>query len=143
MVFLITSVSGFVTLFLVLLTLALPYVLRARARAAGSHMAAISRRMQAHYWIGYAILALTTLHMFLSMQAGMARGTSALGLDLASLGLLLIALQVMLGINLKAVAGIGKTGLRRVHFVTMLAIVALVAVHLALNSALLQELTRS
>ena len=143
MAFLITSVSGFASLLLVLLTLALPYVLRAQARGAGSQAAAIWQRMQAHYWIGYAILALTSLHMFLSMQAGMARGTSALGLELASLGLLLIALQVMLGINLKEATGIGKTGLRRVHFVTMLAIVASIAVHLTLNSALLQELTRN
>lgn len=126
MAFLFTSSSGFLALFFLLLTLALPYLLRAR--------------MRWHYWIGYLILALTSAHMWVSMQAGMARGTSTLGLDLATLGLLLILFQVMLGMSLKEAEAVSRRGLRRMHFGLMLGIALIAVVHLGLNSALLHSL---
>lgn len=126
MAFLFTSISGFLALFMLLLTLAVPYLLR--------------KRMRWHYWIGYLILALTSAHMWVSMRAGMARGSNALGLDLATLGLLLILFQVMLGLSLKDADAVSRAGVRRMHFALMLGIVAIALAHFGLNSALLRTL---
>ncbi|MGH8377761.1 MAG: hypothetical protein ACRER7_02300 [Gammaproteobacteria bacterium] len=135
--FLITSISGFLALFLILFTLVLPYVLRWQMRR-GDVWTAAWQRMKLHYWIGYAVLILTILHMYVSMGAGLAHRTSTLGLDLATLGLLLILIQVALGISLRSANATGRLRLRRMHFVIMAGIVMIVLVHLALNSVLIQ-----
>lgn len=137
--FLITSISGFLALFLVLFTLVLPYVLRAQARRGGSRAIAAWQRMHLHYWIGYAVLTLSVTHMYVAMGAGVAHRTSMFGLDLATLGLLLILAQVMLGVGLRSAGSSVRSGLRRLHFVTMTGIVAMLLAHLALNSVLLQQ----
>ena len=136
---LITSISGFLALFLVLLTLALPYVLRAQARRAGSQAVAAWQRMHLHYWIGYAVLTFSVVHMYVAMGAGVAHRTNIFGLDLATLGLLLILVQVMLGVGLRTAGSSIRSGLRRLHFVIMTGIVAMVLAHLALNSVLMRE----
>lgn len=137
--FLITSISGFLALFLVLLTLALPYVLRAQARRGGSQAVAAWQRMHLHYWIGYAVLTFSVVHMYVAMGAGVAHRTNIFGLDLATLGLLLILVQVMLGVGLRTAGSSIRSGLRRLHFVIMTGIVAMVLAHLALNSVLMRE----
>lgn len=137
--FLIVSISGFLALFLILFTLALPYVLRAQARRGGSRAIAAWQRMHLHYWIGYAVLTLSVVHMYMAMGAGVAHRTNMLGLDLATLGLLLILVQVMLGVGLHSAGSSARSGLRRLHFVIMTGIVATVLAHLVLNSFLLQE----
>ena len=78
--------------------------------------------------------------MWVSMQTGMARGTSAIGLDLATLGLLLILFQVMIGMGLKEARGESRLAARRWHFALMLGIVSIAMVHITLNSALLHIL---
>lgn len=138
----IASVSGFLALFLIAITLSLPYILRRQMRAAGVQASAVWQRMRAHYWIGYLILALTMLHMYVSMGTGMLRDTGALGIDLASFGLLLIFVQVALGMSLERSAGKRRAPLRRLHFVLMLGIVGLILMHIALNSILLHSLMR-
>lgn len=137
--FLIISISGFLALFLILFTVALPYVLRAQARRGGSRAIAAWQRMRLHYWIGYVVLMLSVMHMYLAMGAGVAHRTSMLGLDLATLGLLLILTQVMLGVGLRNASTSSRPGLRRLHFVIMTGIVAMVLAHLALNSVLIRE----
>lgn len=129
--FLVTSVSGFFAGFLVLYTAALPYLLRRLRPVAGG--------MALHYCIGYLIFGVLLLHMFVSMQAGMARGADLTGLNLATGALLLVMLQVMLGTTLMA-GGVKARPLRVLHFSLMLGIVGLSAAHIALNSALLRGL---
>ena len=132
--FLVTSISGFFAAYLVLCTATLPYLLR-RLRPAGR-----ARGMTLHYCLGYLIFGVLMLHMLVSMQAGMARGADLTGLNLATTALFVVMLQVVLGTTL--MAGGPKTGgLKRVHGVLMLGIVTLSALHVALNSALLQSLT--
>lgn len=132
--FLVTSISGFFAAYLVLYTAILPYALR-RLRLAGE-----SRSMTLHYCVGYLIFGVLILHMFVSMQAGMARGTDLTGLNLATGALFMVMLQVMLGTTLMA-GGPKARALRTVHFGLMLAILALSGLHVALNSALLHSLS--
>ena len=132
--FLVTSISGFFAAFLVLYTTALPYLLR-RLRPVPGGM----RGMTLHYCIGYLIFGVLLLHMFVSMQAGMARGAELTGLNLATGALFLVMLQVMLGTTLMA-GGPKARGLKTVHFTLMLGILALSALHVGLNSALLHGL---
>lgn len=138
----ITSVSGFLALFLILIGVTLPYVLRWQARRSGNDAALIWGRIRVHSWIGYAVLVLVLLHMYVSMGAGMARFTSTLGLNLATLGLLLIFAQLALGLSLTSADTTGRRVIRRVHFAVMLGILAIVSLHLALNSILVEQLLR-
>ena len=131
--FLVTSISGFFAGYLVLYTALLPYLLR-RLRAAGG-----PRGMTLHYCIGYLVFGVLMVHMFVSMQAGMAKGADLTGLNLATGALFLVMLQVMLGTTLMA-GGPKARALRAVHFSLMLGIVGLSVVHVARNSALLHSL---
>lgn len=131
--FLVTSISGFFAAYLVLYTTALPYLLR-RLRPAGG-----PRGMTLHYCVGYLIFGVLILHMLVSMQAGMARGADLMGLNLATVALLLVMLQVMLGTTLMA-GGPKARPLKILHVGLMLGILALSGLHVALNSALLQSL---
>ena len=135
--FLITSISGFFAVFLVVFTASLPYLLRRRARTGNAPVPL--RRMGLHYCIGYLIFGVLFLHMLVSMQAGMARGASLTGLNLATVAFLLVMLQVVLGMTLMA-GGPKARPFKVVHFAIMLGIVALSAAHLALNSVLLRGL---
>ncbi len=128
--FLVTSISGFFAGYLVLYTALLPYLLR----AAGG-----PRGMTLHYCIGYLVFGVLMVHMFVSMQAGMAKGTDLTGLNLATGALFLVMLQVMLGTTLMA-GGPKARPLRVMHFSLMLGIVGLSVVHVARNSALLHSL---
>ena len=128
--FIVTSISGFFAAFLVLYTAALPYLLRRLRPVTGV------RGMTLHYCIGYLIFGVLLLHMFVSMQAGMARGADLTGLNLATGALFLVMLQVMLGTTLMA-GGVKARGLKAIHFSLMLGILVLSALHVARNSALL------
>ena len=130
--FLVTSVSGFFAAYLVLYTALLPYLLRWLRPAGGP------RGMALHYCIGYLVFGVLMVHMFVSMQAGMAKGADFTGLNLATGALFLVMLQVMLGTTLMA-GGPKARALRTVHFSLMLGIVVLSLVHVALNSALLHS----
>jgi len=98
------------------------------------------KRMRFHYWLGYSIAGILLIHVLVSMSAGLANRTSALGLDLATVALLLIVGQVMLGRQLSWPKLSMRRLVRRWHFWVMIGIVALVLGHVALNSGTLQAL---
>ncbi|HEY6325323.1 MAG TPA: hypothetical protein VIW73_02260 [Candidatus Cybelea sp.] len=89
-----------------------------------------SLRMRPHYVIGYAVLALAIVHLSFSMRA--MAGTNATGLWLASLALLGLIWQVLLGSNLQSPGGY-RTVLRRWHLGTFAAVMLLAAGHALLN----------
>ncbi len=132
--FLVTSISGFFTAFLVGFTVCLPYFMRRRAAQSGQ-----VPRLGLHYCVGYTIVAVLLLHMFVSMQAGMAKGTSLTGLNIATVALLLVVIQVLMGITLMNTKDRPRR-LRAWHFLVMTGIVALAAIHVVLNSVLLRGL---
>ena len=123
----LSAASGWLLLLLLAVTIALPYLLRRRPGA-------FPRRMRPHFWAGFAVPVLTVAHLAPSMTSPWIRTVDAVGLDLASLALLLVLLQVALGARLRR-PRTGRRALRRAHLATMLGIVVLVAGHVALNAA--------
>jgi hypothetical protein len=138
---LFTWASGWVLVVLIGTTVALPYVFRRGASAAsGAKPRPFLERMRPHVWLGDAVVGLTVAHLWPAMSQGWARRVDALGLYLATGALLLAVAQVALGLGLRAAAGRRRRRLRRAHFWTMVALVALAAGHVARNSAALRVL---
>ncbi len=125
-----TSATGYFALLLIGVTIALPYCLRRGTPP-----------MRLHYVVGYIIAALVIVHMMISMSGRMAAHTSVVGLDIATLALLLIVGQIILGTSMARRSG-GRSGLKRWHFALMLAIAILAIVHVVLNSPMLHGMFR-
>jgi hypothetical protein len=84
--------------------------------------------MWPHYWLGYALAILVLVHSSFVMGPAMRRG-DLIGIWAATFGLGLILLQLGLGVAMQS--GISsQRQLRPWHFRTMLAISALLIVHL-------------
>jgi hypothetical protein len=131
----IASASGWTAAILVSCTVFLPYLARAPLRHRFNMAVHGARRlMRLHYVIGFAVLALALIHMWVSMTGGMARHTRASGLYIATVALAVLVVQAMSGSTMSFGQVRATIGLRRSHFMTMLAIVALVGLHIALNS---------
>ncbi len=90
-------------------------------------------RLQFHQYAGYAIAALATIHAFAAMMAGGAASTLAAGLYAATLALLALFAQAVLGVLLLD-PGDYRTPLRRLHRATATAIALAVLAHVALNA---------
>jgi cytochrome b561 len=146
------AASGWLLVALLSVTIALPYRLRRRrprpwrspappAPLMPAVLPAPPRRAQQgrlrfHYWLGYAIAALALVHGMASMTRGIAGRAHPAGLKLASVALLVAFWQVGLGLWLRGKSGRRAAG-RRLHFWVMAALVALVVLHVALDSWLL------
>src|SRR5215469_7363457 len=133
----ITSATGWVMIVLLVATILYPFLLRSGMLGP---VQPFLKRMRFHYWLGYSIVGILLVHVVASMSAGLTSRTSALGLDLATVALLLIGGKVMLGRQLSW----PKLSMRRVgrrwHFWVMVGIVAFVLGHLALGSGTIQAL---
>lgn len=123
--FSLSSASGYLAVFLMAVTIALPYYMRRRGIP-----------LPPHYLIGYAILVLAWTHSLTAMYAKTMSRTSVMGINAAMAALMLITVQVGLGQALAATRG-ARGKLTRFHFGVMLGIVVLVAAHLLLNGAVL------
>lgn len=137
---LLTSISGWLSAILVGATTALPYVFRRKAlnqqiRSLGPFLL----RMKPHYWIGYVIVGLSTLHASLAMNKQTMSGTNMFGLLLATGALFLMFWQLIIGLSLRQPTE-GRRTQRRWHFTVMLGIVSLGIGHIALNSVLARVL---
>ena len=116
----------------------LPYMLRRSAISVKLGMALPSnrpylRRMWPHYWLAYAATGLSFAHAWAAMGRGRMPRTSTTGLYLATLALLLLFLQVFLGLTLQQRVLPERPSVRRWHFWTMAAVVALVGAHMWIN----------
>jgi len=120
-----TAALGWLALLLFGANLWLPYLLgRAPARL---------KCMRPHYWIGYSLPGLALLHAWIPMSRGNMNGMNMTGLWLATIALLLLGMQVVLGLLLRnSVAGVRST-LQTGHFWTMAAAALLIVTHIALN----------
>jgi heme/copper-type cytochrome/quinol oxidase subunit 4 len=135
--FFYTNTLGWLASILLGAGIVMPYLLR---RTVLSQWLGISRsdkpylqRMWAHYWIGYVVAPLALVHAWIPMQAGGARGVNMAGLWIATVSLVLLFLQIVLGLGLKANASPDRRRNRRIHYWTMLGIVVTVAGHIWLN----------
>jgi hypothetical protein len=133
----ITSATGWIMIVLLVTTILYPFLLRSGMLGP---VQPFLKRMRFHYWLGYSIVGILLVHVVASMSAGLANRTSALGLDLATVALLLIGGQVMLGRQLSWPKLSMRRVVRRWHFWVMVGIVAFVLGHLALNSGTIQAL---
>ena len=86
--------------------------------------------MRPHYVAGYAVVAVALVHAGSSMAA--MAGADATGVWLATLAMLGLIWQALLGSNLQS-PGDYRRPLRRWHLVTFVAVAALASGHVLLN----------
>lgn len=136
--FFFASLSGWLgTIFIGAVAL-LPYLLRRSALGLKPAMALPSNRpylerMWPHYWLAYAATVLCFLHAWIVMSRGRMTRTSSLGLYLATLALLLLFLQVVLGLTLQQRTLAERRVVRSWHFWTMAGVIVLIGSHIWLN----------
>src|SRR3974390_3294051 len=98
------SLAGRVATLLCVLVILLPYVLRRSRFSRGlgfaqEHATPYLRRLWPHFWLGYAILALSTLHAG-SVSRAMARANGA-GIWAATVAFFLLVFEVAAGVGLE------------------------------------------
>ena len=137
MAFMATSATGLIALLLIAVGISIPYTIRWINRRFRTGQNTFKGGMSVHQVLGYSILALAFVHMYISMGGGMAMKVNATGLNAATLALLLLLVQTTLGISRPRPSDAGYLIWRRVHFTVMLALVALVLVHVWYNGMMI------
>jgi len=134
------DILGWLSVVLLGAVIAIPYLKnRARARVPESNGAAPRPYLNAlwpHYWFAPAVAVGSFVHAWIPMASGHMPHTSMRGLWLATYALGLVFLQILLGLVLRFAGPATAAFLRRVHFVCMVGIVALLLAHLLLNGPL-------
>ena len=126
---LIAGASGWVIALLSGTNVLLPYLFR-RVR---NPETPYRKRMRLHYWIGYAIVLLSTIHGYVAMQSLRGTHPNTTGLWLATFAFLLLFVQLTTGLQLSSKSLTNRRDVRKFHFWVMLAIVILSAAHIFLN----------
>jgi|SRR5579862_318956 len=134
--YLIGSVAGRVAAVLCVVVIVLPYLLRRNRLSRGlglaqAHATPYLRRLWPHFWIGYAILALSVVHAG-TVMGGMRRANVA-GIWAGTAAFFLLLFEMVLGLTLKDDRLAERRPLRRIHFWTMTAIVTALGLHLWRN----------
>ena len=135
--YIVTSITGWLMMILLLVTIIYPFLLR---RGVLGPVQPFLKHMRFHYWLGYSIATAVLVHALIPMSMGLAKGADAVGLDLATVALLLTFVQVFLGRQLSWPKLSMRRVIRRWHFWVMIGIVVFVLGHIALNSGTLQML---
>lgn len=135
---LLVEASGWVIAVLTAVTVVLPFALRRRLRWVGSYL----ERLAPHYWIGFTIAGLSLVHAGLAMSSGPIPDSVnwSVGIWIATGAMLLLFPQVSLGMGLRRPGGADRKRRRRLHLLTMAALVIAGAGHLALNGPLVRGL---
>ncbi len=123
---LVATSTGWFAVLLVPALITLPYL----ARYAVSGPVGIR---VLHYWTGYSVGALGLVHTLATMYTPAIRHTNGTGLRLATLALLLLLIQALLGIGLQQVRPPRRDRLRQLHYWLMYATTAAIVSHVALN----------
>jgi len=138
------AASGWLLVALLAVTIQIPYRQRRRrvrqprrsARPAWQAWPARWAGLRLHYWLGYAIAVLALVHAMAAMTRGIAGRAHPAGLRLASLALLVALGEVGIGLWLRGKPQ-HRAAVRRIHFWVMTVLVALIVIHVALDSWLL------
>lgn len=134
----VTALSGWMATIGIALGTLLPYLLRRTVLSKRLGLDLVNnhpylRRMWPHYWVGYSVAGLSTVHAWLPMSAGHVR-TSATGLWMATVALGLVWLQLSIGLTLRrSLPPSDRKALRFWHFWGMFTIAGLVALHVRIN----------
>jgi hypothetical protein len=91
------------------------------------------RRMLPHCVLGSILPVLGLAHGWVPMASGRMGNSNMLGLWLATLALLALAAQALIGGAMASRGGVQVKSLRRLHLAGMLVVSGLVAAHIALN----------
>lgn len=133
-----TRVIGWLSVFLLGIIIALPYLSRARfdasKRSASGFFLLPLRRMDFHYWLAPLVALGSFVHAWIPMASHQMPHTNYNGLWLATVALGLMLVQLGLGTVLRFTRQRPPNFLRLTHFTLMLGIAALVLLHLWLNS---------
>jgi len=121
------AMSGWAAVALFGSGLAMPYLLRRRAKTP------YLRRMWPHFWLGYLAFLVSFAHAWFTMRGGNMRGINAAGVWIATVALLIMLWQVAVGLMLRDPGQSNRRVLRRTHFWTMAMVAGLIVVHVALN----------
>ncbi|MGC1380372.1 MAG: hypothetical protein WA814_05040 [Candidatus Baltobacteraceae bacterium] len=124
MTFALGPVAGWIALALIPLAAAGGWITRRFVKGA------FRSRMRPHYFLGYAALVLTLVHLATSM--GSMGGANSTGIWLATFALLGLGWQALIGTNLQSPGGY-RIVLRRWHLVTFVAVAIFAVGHVALN----------
>jgi hypothetical protein len=130
----ISSVTGWGLIVLLIVTTAYPFLLR------GGMLGPVQpflRRMRVHYWLGYGIASITLVHAWVAMSEGTAGRLNSSGLYLATVALLLMVVQIVLGRRLSFPKLQIRRVVRRWHFWVMVGIVVFVVGHILLNGGVI------
>lgn len=133
----VTSATGWLMIVLLIVIIAYPFLLRSGLLGP---VQPFLQRMRFHYWLGYSTAALVIIHAWIPMSSRLAGAVNPLGLDLATVALMLVFVQVMLGRSLSWPRLSARRLVRRWHFWVMIGIVSFVLAHIALNSPTIQLL---
>jgi hypothetical protein len=116
-----TASTGWLAVFLLAAAIGIPFL---AGRGGG---------LRPHYWLGFVVFGAALSHAWIPMSAGRVAGYDQAGLWLATAALGLMLWQVGLGITLRGARGPDRARVRRMHFLSMLGIVALVIAHILRN----------
>ncbi len=136
--YLLTAGTGWLATIAVALGGLLPYLLRPTKISVASGFDLVSSRpylarLWPHYWIGYAVAGLSTVHASLPM-AGSQPQLHAEGLWIASVALGMLWVQVWCGLMLRgSLSPRIRRSLRRLHFWSMFLMITLIAMHIRIN----------
>ncbi len=139
MIDVLISVSGWLLVLLLPVTIALPFRVRRAARIASADDPS-GRHLRRHYRLGYLIASVALGHAAVSTGTGDALRAGGTGLTLATGALLLVCVQVVLGLLLREPSLRDRPALRRRHVWVMVGIVTLALGHIALNSAFIHRI---
>lgn len=124
--FLLVSATGWIAVLALGVEIALPYLFRSQ-----SSSSSLRQKMWPHYWLAYGLAILVLVHSSFVMGPAMRRG-DLVGIWAATFALGLVLLQLGLGLAMQS-GSPSQRQLRQWHFRTMLAIVALLIIHLWRN----------
>ena len=131
------SVAARVSVLLCVLSIVLPYLLRRNRLSRGlgfaqEHASPYLHRLWPHFWSGYSILALSTLHAGTVMRA-MGRA-NANGILAATAAFFVLVFEIAVGLTLKQDGLPQRRPLRRLHFWMMTIFVVTLGLHLWWNA---------
>jgi len=138
-----TGQRGWFSSALLAVVIAIPYlnVLVIRGRRAGnSPVPSPLLPLWPHYWLAVALASVSLWHAWPALRAGHISPGLTNGLWLATVALILLALQLAVGAVLRYGSPAHLGLIRRIHFALMVAIVLLVVIHIWLNSRFLHSL---
>src|SRR5271165_1766793 len=124
-----TALSGWAGVLLFGSGLAMPYLLRRSPSAKAPY----PRRMWPHYWLGYLTFFVSFAHAWFAMRSGNMRGMNLSGVWIATVALIVMLWQIVVGLLLRDPAQSKRRALRRLHFWTMALVAGLIVLHVFLN----------